>query len=118
MSVRRWRARRCSALPPTALPFAGGESHGCHAVRLHLQRRSLATGSSDGGGAHPPPILTPQGNTHVHRSHPHAFGGSDVEIEAVLMSTSVEGDELDRVVAQLAESDAIGQAFWSPSTTE
>jgi putative Mg2+ transporter-C (MgtC) family protein len=48
----------------------------------------------------------------------HAFGADDVEIEAVLMSTSVDGDELDRVVAQLAESGAVSQAFWSPSTTE
>lgn len=48
----------------------------------------------------------------------HAFGDQDVEIEAVLMSTSVDGDQLDTIVAQLAESDAIGQAFWSPSTTE
>ncbi len=48
----------------------------------------------------------------------HAFGANDVEIEAVLMSTSVDGDELDRLVADLARSDQIGQAFWSPSTTE
>lgn len=48
----------------------------------------------------------------------HAFGVHDVEIEAVLMATSVDGDELDRIVAQLASSDAINQAFWSPSTTE
>ncbi|WP_432261872.1 MgtC/SapB family protein [Cupriavidus sp. TMH.W2] len=48
----------------------------------------------------------------------HAFGDQDVEIEAVLMSTSVDGDQLDAIVAQLAASDAIGQAFWSPSTTE
>ncbi|RDK06772.1 MgtC/SapB family protein [Cupriavidus lacunae] len=48
----------------------------------------------------------------------HAFGEQDVEIEAVLMSTSVDGDQLDAIVAQLAASDAIGQAFWSPSTTE
>lgn len=48
----------------------------------------------------------------------HAFGANDVEIEAVLMAASVDGDALDRLVAQLADSDAIGQAFWSPSTTE
>ncbi len=48
----------------------------------------------------------------------HAFGADDVEIEAVLMATSVDGDELDRVVAQLTESNAVSQAFWSPSTTE
>jgi putative Mg2+ transporter-C (MgtC) family protein len=48
----------------------------------------------------------------------HAFGASDVEIEAVLMSTSVDGDQLDAVVARLAESETVSQAFWSPSTTE
>lgn len=48
----------------------------------------------------------------------HAFGADDVEIEAVLMATSVDGEKLDRVVALLAESSAVSQAFWSPSTTE
>ncbi|MGO4333076.1 MgtC/SapB family protein [Cupriavidus sp. 2TAF22] len=48
----------------------------------------------------------------------HAFGDADVEIEAVLTSTSVDGDVLDRLMAQLAESEHIHQAFWSPSTTD
>ena len=48
----------------------------------------------------------------------HAFGDSDVEIEAVLTSTSVDGDVLDRLMAELAESEHIHQAFWSPSTTD
>ncbi|MDW3685754.1 MgtC/SapB family protein [Cupriavidus sp. CV2] len=48
----------------------------------------------------------------------HAFGDSDVEIEAVLTSTSVDGDVLDRLMAALAESEHIHQAFWSPSTTD
>lgn len=47
-----------------------------------------------------------------------AFGDSDVEIEAVLTSTSVDGEVLDRLMAQLAESAFIRQAFWSPSTTD
>ncbi|KJK24327.1 methyltransferase [Burkholderiaceae bacterium 16] len=48
----------------------------------------------------------------------HAFGDSDVEIEAVLTSTSVDGDVLDGLMARLAEAEFIHQAFWSPSTTD
>ena len=48
----------------------------------------------------------------------HAFGDDAVEIEAVLLATAVEGDELDRITQQLAEQPFITQAFWSPSTTE
>ncbi|KDP86877.1 MgtC/SapB family protein [Cupriavidus basilensis] len=47
-----------------------------------------------------------------------AFGDSDVEIEAVLTSTSVDGDVLDGLMAQLAEAEFVHQAFWSPSTTD
>ncbi|MGO4814970.1 MgtC/SapB family protein [Cupriavidus sp. 2MCAB6] len=47
-----------------------------------------------------------------------AFGDSDVEIEAVLTSTSVDGDVLDRLMARLAEAEFVHQAFWSPSTTD
>lgn len=48
----------------------------------------------------------------------HAFGEEDVEIEATLAATSVEGDELDALVQRLAVSPTVRQAFWSPSTTE
>lgn len=48
----------------------------------------------------------------------HAFGDDAVEIEAVLLAGGVDGDELDRMVQQLAEQPYINQAFWSPSTTE
>ncbi|RBJ82698.1 MgtC/SapB family protein [Pseudomonas sp. MWU12-2534b] len=48
----------------------------------------------------------------------HAFGNDDVEIEATLASTSVDGDELDALVARLSNSALVQQAFWSPSTTE
>ncbi|WP_173862655.1 MgtC/SapB family protein [Zoogloea sp. LCSB751] len=48
----------------------------------------------------------------------HAFGDDAVEIEAVLMATAVDGDELDRLTRRLAEQPGISQAFWSPSTTE
>lgn len=48
----------------------------------------------------------------------HAFGQDEVEIEASLSATSVDGDELDALVARLAALPAVHQAFWSPSTTE
>lgn len=48
----------------------------------------------------------------------HAFGADAVEIEAVLSSTSVDGEQLDLVIEQLSAMDCITQAFWSPSTTE
>ena len=48
----------------------------------------------------------------------HAFGDDAVEIEAVLMATAVDGEELDRLTARLAEHPCVTQAFWSPSTTE
>jgi putative Mg2+ transporter-C (MgtC) family protein len=41
-----------------------------------------------------------------------------VEIEATLATTSVDGDELDALVARLSLSPLVQQAFWSPSTTE
>jgi putative Mg2+ transporter-C (MgtC) family protein len=48
----------------------------------------------------------------------HSFGTNEVEIEATLTATSIDGDELDHVTRQLAEHDSITQAFWSPSTSE
>lgn len=48
----------------------------------------------------------------------HAFGDKDIEIEATLTATSVNGDELDELVRRLSEQPMIRQAFWSPSTTE
>ncbi|ERO64974.1 MgtC/SapB family protein [Pseudomonas piscis] len=48
----------------------------------------------------------------------HAFGSEEVQIEATLASTSVDGDELDALVARLSGSSLVQQAFWSPSTTE
>ncbi|MGC5702133.1 MgtC/SapB family protein [Pseudomonas sp. NFXW11] len=48
----------------------------------------------------------------------HAFGSDDVEIEATLATTSVDGDELDALVSRLSASTLVQQAFWSPSTTE
>ncbi|PVE44062.1 MgtC/SapB family protein [Limnohabitans planktonicus] len=48
----------------------------------------------------------------------HAFGSDAVEIEAVLASTSIEGDQLDSVIAKLSGLPCVTQAFWSPSTAE
>lgn len=48
----------------------------------------------------------------------HAFGQDEVEIEGTLMATSVDGDELDALIARISTSTLVLQAFWSPSTTE
>ena len=48
----------------------------------------------------------------------HAFGEDGVEIEAVLSTNSVDGEQLDAVINRLSEAEFITQAFWSPSTTE
>jgi putative Mg2+ transporter-C (MgtC) family protein len=48
----------------------------------------------------------------------HAFGDDDVEIEATLADTSVDGEDLDALVQRLVASPLVNQAFWSPSTTE
>ena len=48
----------------------------------------------------------------------HAFGDEDVEIEATLTVTSVDGDDLDALVARIAKQPGVRQAFWSPSTSE
>jgi len=48
----------------------------------------------------------------------HSFGDKDIEIEATLAATSVEGDELDAIVHNLASKPAVKQAFWSPSSME
>jgi putative Mg2+ transporter-C (MgtC) family protein len=48
----------------------------------------------------------------------HAFGEADVEIEATLAVTSVDGAELDALVKRLAALPSVRQAFWSLSTTE
>ena len=48
----------------------------------------------------------------------HAFGAEEVEIEATLVATSVDGDELDALVKRVSAMPGVRQAFWSPSTTE
>lgn len=48
----------------------------------------------------------------------HQFGADDVEIQVVLTASSVDGDAMDRLIAQIADKDFVSQAFWSPSTTD
>lgn len=48
----------------------------------------------------------------------HQFGADDVEIQAVLTASAVDGDEMDRLIAQISNTDFVSQAFWSPSTTD
>ncbi|WP_397392318.1 MgtC/SapB family protein [Polynucleobacter sp.] len=48
----------------------------------------------------------------------HQFGVDDVEIQAVLTASAVEGAKMDALIARLASMDFVNQAFWSPSTTD
>jgi putative Mg2+ transporter-C (MgtC) family protein len=48
----------------------------------------------------------------------HQFGSDDVEIQAVLTDSAVDGDEMDRLIAKIADQEFVTQAFWSPSTTD
>lgn len=57
-----------------------------------------------------------ESNYHVNNLEIHAFGNSEVEIEARLLATSVDGDELDKLAQKLSAQPFISQAFWSPST--
>jgi putative Mg2+ transporter-C (MgtC) family protein len=59
-----------------------------------------------------------QANHPINDLSVHAFGTGEVEIEAQLLATSVDGDELDRLTQQLAAESFISQAFWSPSTVD
>jgi len=45
-------------------------------------------------------------------------GDQEVKIEAELIATSVDGEELDRLVQRLGYADAISQAYWNPNTVE
>lgn len=48
----------------------------------------------------------------------HPFAQNEVQIFAMLMSTSVNSDELDKIVDQLGDMSSVSQSFWSPSTIE
>lgn len=57
-------------------------------------------------------------NYQVNNLEVHAFGTSEVEIEARLLATSVDGEELDRLAQNLSTQTFISQAFWSSSTSD
>ena len=46
------------------------------------------------------------------------FGSDEVEIQAVLTTSAVDGDEMDKLIAKIADQEFVSQAFWSPSTTD
>ena len=46
------------------------------------------------------------------------FGEGDLEISAVLLATSIDGDELDALMQKLAIHPHIKQVFWRTSTTD
>lgn len=48
----------------------------------------------------------------------HQFGAEDVEIQAVLTASAVDGDEIDKLIEKIANQEFVIQAFWSPSTTD
>ena len=48
----------------------------------------------------------------------HQFGIDEVEIQAVLTASAVDGDEMDKLIAKIADQEFVNQAFWSPSTTD
>lgn len=48
----------------------------------------------------------------------HQFGSDDIKIQAVLTASAVDGDEMDRLIAKIADQEFVIQAFWSPSTTD
>ncbi|QHI98140.1 MgtC/SapB family protein [Xylophilus rhododendri] len=57
-------------------------------------------------------------NLHPRDLRVHAFGPEEIEIEATLAATSVDGEALDALVGRLAGFPGVRQAFWSPSTSD
>ena len=48
----------------------------------------------------------------------HQFGADEVEINAVLTASAVDGDEMDKLITLIADKEYVTQAFWTPSTTD
>ncbi|NYT60821.1 MgtC/SapB family protein [Alcaligenaceae bacterium] len=46
------------------------------------------------------------------------FGEEEIEIEATLMATSINGEDMDRLIDLLNAESSIHQAFWALSTSE
>ncbi|MHB8920667.1 MAG: MgtC/SapB family protein [Halothiobacillus sp.] len=54
----------------------------------------------------------------VHDMEIRPFGEGEIEIEATLATTSVDGELLDHLIEHLQESTQLTQAFWTSSTTD
>jgi len=63
-------------------------------------------------------VLLEKANHPINDLTVRVFGNNEVEIEAQLLATSVDGQELDKLTERLAAEPFISQAFWSPSTNE
>jgi len=48
----------------------------------------------------------------------HQFGGEEVEIQAVLTDSAVDGRRMDALIQEITNLEYVNQAFWSPSTTD
>ena len=48
----------------------------------------------------------------------HQFGSDEVEIQAVLTDSAIEGSQMDALIEKIAGMEFVNQAFWSPSTTD
>jgi putative Mg2+ transporter-C (MgtC) family protein len=48
----------------------------------------------------------------------HPFFQNEVQIFATLLSTSIDSEELNRVIDQLTTLSSVSQAYWSPSTID
>lgn len=46
------------------------------------------------------------------------FGDDEVEIQAVLTDSAVDGDQMDALIQKIADMEYVNQAYWSPSTTD
>lgn len=45
------------------------------------------------------------------------FAQAEIQIRATLLSTSIDSDDLDRIVEDLSGTTSVSQAFWSTSTS-
>lgn len=80
----------------------------CIITNRDLQQEALAMLESELERSHYP----------IHNLEVEPFGEEQVEIEATLTATSVNGEELDALVQRLSTSPLISQIFWNPSMSE
>jgi hypothetical protein len=129
-STEIWALPACNFTGNLELTLGGAttrEAGRTHTTDVVMQGKTLFKAMDTNGwgiGLAAGTVRLPVANTHDWYAYPthdldiHAFGEEDVEIEATLAATSVDGDELDALVKRLAALPAVRQAFWSPSTTE